>query len=400
MATNGLRLWKGNKKTKDYYFQDKTIKEYINISGTPFMFHKYVGPYKQDAHDSKLFYPENESDINEITIQDVLLGENRDRKYSDDIYEIYGTYTVSNVDFDLSQFGIMLAGDQLVIDFHTNETIDKLGRKPMNGDVLEVVHLRDDSSLDSESNIIKKYYVVQDSMRSAEGFGPTWHSHTWRIKCNPITDSQEYRDIFHKQNNSDDFDEIDWLTNFDAYTETDAGVKDNSKDENYDKAEDQSVYGIENRQKELRNKISKEEVEKRSFYVKHLYIRKDDTQARSGLLEWMLNNDDEPENYVGDYIESGTQFPENPEEGEYFIRNDYCPERLFKRGESSWKMVKDIWRRDWVPAHRILESFVNNDNITSIGNHEDQNFNERQGLSQVVKPKEKTTKGEEKDGQL
>lgn len=397
MSTKGLRLWKGNRKTKDYSFQDRIVKEFINRSGTTFMVHKYIGPYKQDVHDSNLFFPENEEEINELTIQDILLGENRDRKYSDDLIEMNGSYIVNNVDFDLSQFGIMLAGDTLVIEFHTNESIEKIGRKFMNGDVLEAVHLRDDTSLDSESNMIKKYYVVQDSTRSAEGFGPTWYSHTWRVKCNPITDSQEYRDVFHKQNSNDDFDEIDWLTDFDSYGESDAGVKDNSKSDDYDHKQDQSILGSELRQKDQREKISKEQVEKRSFYVKHLYVRKDDTYSKSGLIDWMLNNDDEPENYIGDYIESGTSFPEEPEIDQYFIRTDYCPERMFKRTESSWKMVKDIWRQEWTPAHRILNSFINNDNITSIGTHEDQNFNEKQGLSQVVKPKEKTTKGIKKD---
>jgi len=47
-------------------------------------------------------------DINELTIQDVLFGETRDRKYAEDVIELRGTYNISDSDFDMSQFGYML----------------------------------------------------------------------------------------------------------------------------------------------------------------------------------------------------------------------------------------------------------------------------------------------------
>ena len=42
---------------------------------------------------------------------------------------------------------------------------------------------------------INRFYVVQEGSRPAEGFDPKWWPHLWRVKCGPITDSQEYRDI-------------------------------------------------------------------------------------------------------------------------------------------------------------------------------------------------------------
>jgi hypothetical protein len=125
--------------------------------------HKYVGPYKQDPKDSSLFLPQNEDELNEMTIQDVLFGENRDRKYSEDLYEVKGIYVLTDNDFDMTQFGYMLGGDSIVLEWHINDLIEKIGRKLMTGDVIELVHLREDDSLDSEAGIIKKYYVVQDA---------------------------------------------------------------------------------------------------------------------------------------------------------------------------------------------------------------------------------------------
>jgi hypothetical protein len=386
---NGLNLWKGNKKTKDYQFQDRIAKEFVNRSGTVFMVHKYIGPYKQDPKDSSLFLPQNEEEINEMTIQDVLLGENRDRKYSEDLFELKGVYTVSDTDFDLSMFGAMLSGDSIVVEFHTNDSIEKIGRKLMTGDVIEVVHLRDDTTLDSEAGIVKKYYVVQDSNRSAGGYGPTWFSHIWKTRCTPIVDTQEYRDILHNQKRDFDNNDIDWLTDFAMTGESDSGVKDLSRTGDETEINNHSVGPFIERETTVIREHQRKEVEKRSSYVKHLYIKSDDEQTKTGLIQWMLNGDGTPENYAGDILFSGTVFPENPSEGDFFVRTDYVPERLFKRVGPVWRKVSEVWRRDWVPAHRILESFLDNDNITTVGIHEDQTFNEKQALSEVVLPKSK-----------
>jgi hypothetical protein len=280
----------------------------------------------------------------------------------------------------------MLSGDTIVLEFHTNDIIEKVGRKLMTGDVLEVVHLRDDTSLDSEAGEIKKFYVVQDSNRSSSGYGPTWFTHIWRTRCTPIVDTQEYRSILHNQNVSLENEDLDWLTNFEMTGESDAGVRDVSK-EMGDNVH--SVLDKELRQIEVIKAYQRSEVEKRSFYTNHLWIKSKYLQDKTGLISWMLNGDDIPHDFVGDVILCGDEFPENSEDGDYFIRNDYVPERLFKKVGSTWKKVNDIWRRDWVPAHRLLESFINNDEVTVLGNHEDQVFDERQPLSEVVLPKSK-----------
>ena len=82
-------------KGNDYKFFDRTIKEMFTVGGTDLHFHKYLGPY--DQGDTTKDGPASPSEpqysgdsLNERTIQDLLFLENRDRKYSPDVYVIRG----------------------------------------------------------------------------------------------------------------------------------------------------------------------------------------------------------------------------------------------------------------------------------------------------------------------
>ena len=43
------------------------------------------------------------------------------------------TYTVSDQDFDLSQFGMFLGTDQSIFQVHINDMVERIGRKLMTG---------------------------------------------------------------------------------------------------------------------------------------------------------------------------------------------------------------------------------------------------------------------------
>ena len=197
-------------KSDDFTFIDSNIREQFDIGGTAVHVHKYLGP-KQVVNSNDPSEPNYgsglETDptlnveinpeglINETKIQDLLFMENRDRKYDPDIFDLRGVYNVSDNDFDLTQFGLFLTNDTLFITFHINDMIQRLGRKLMPGDVLELPHLRDDLLLTNDREAINKFYVVQDSNRGSEGFSQTWYPHIWRVKVAPLTDTQEYADI-------------------------------------------------------------------------------------------------------------------------------------------------------------------------------------------------------------
>jgi len=190
-----LSLWRENKGS-DYKFLDRRISEMFTVGGTGIHLHKYLGTEGGDGTDATKPAYASQSELN---IQDLLFVENRDRKYDPDIYNLRGIYQKQDQDFDLSQFGIFLAQGTQFMTFHLNDMVETVGRKIISGDVLELLHLKDYHALDqSVPFAIRRYYVVTDANWASEGFSPTWYPHLWRVKLQPLVDSQEYKDILDK----------------------------------------------------------------------------------------------------------------------------------------------------------------------------------------------------------
>ena len=197
-----LSLWKPEKEN-DYTFFDKTIKEMFTVGATDGYIHKYLGTNNPVSTDATL--PTYDS-TNPTNIQDLLFLENRDRKYDNNIYRLRMHYSVQNLDFDLSQFGLFLTSDVIFITVHYNQMIDIIGRKLMVGDVFELPHLIDYHPLNDTIPIgLRRYYQITDSNYASEGFSPTWFPHMWRIKCEPLVNSQEFNDILKDPINKDNY---------------------------------------------------------------------------------------------------------------------------------------------------------------------------------------------------
>ena len=144
--------------------------------------------------------------LDPTNIQDLLFLENRDRVYDPNIYRLRGAYNVQNLDFDLSQFGLFLNNDIIFITMHYNDMIDIIGRKLMVGDVLELPHLIDYNPLDdSITTALKRFYQITDASYASEGYSQTWYPHLWRIKCEPLVDSQEFSQILNEPINKDNY---------------------------------------------------------------------------------------------------------------------------------------------------------------------------------------------------
>lgn len=327
-----LSLWR-NYKSKDYYFVDRIVKEQFEVGGTGVFVHKYSGPVTStgDADPDVL---------GELHIQDVVLMENRDRNYEPDVYELRGHYTLGDHDFDLSQFGLFLQTDTVYITFHMNDMALRLGRRLMSGDVLELQHLRDDLGLDQNKSASRKFYVVQDASKSAEGYSATWYPHIWRVKCTPLDDSQEFKQIM-SQVNDDDSTVRDSQSTF----AQDLGITD-------------SIVAI-----------ATAAVPGAEAVVGHL-------------------SNYQPNTFTFDYgatIEQGDTFPGAPVQNDKFIRTDFKPNRLFEFRDRRWHRLYDNVSGDtWIDRTANGATFLNNSNTTIVGGVE---FAERQALSKVIKPK-------------
>lgn len=343
-----IQLWNNGAKNADYRFADRTAAEFVNMSGTGVYVHLYEGTYGQDGAPDK---PVTE-------LQDVILQENRDRKYSTEVYEMRGCYNVQDSDFDLRQFGLFLTGDTIFIEFHYNDMLKLLGRKLIAGDVLELPHLRDDALL-NEGKAINKFYVVEDSSRASDGFGATWHFHLWRVKVTPMVNSQEYGDILDKSNR-DPFglDTGGTLGDILGVLSNDLAINEAIIDE------------------------AKQHMFARNFDTRQFYMVQGDPNKKEN--PWIYAGDGIPPNGA-ELVGSGATYPEGAAEGEFYLRTDYMPHTLFKKVGSMWKIQELDYRRGrWSAAHRLLEDFMNNTDTTTL--KDGRTFDTKQALSKLIKP--------------
>jgi hypothetical protein len=112
----------------------------FQVGGTDLYLHKYLGPKAgvTQSADQPAYATQKPTNI-----QDLLFLENRDRNYDTEIYRLRGHYSVSNIDFNLSQFGLFIDNDTIYMTVHINDIINTIGRKPISGDVFELPHLKD-----------------------------------------------------------------------------------------------------------------------------------------------------------------------------------------------------------------------------------------------------------------
>lgn len=319
-----LSIWNGGRKGNDFNFLDRTISEYFKIGGTALYVHRYLGT--RDENGDPVGGPK--------TVQDMLFLENRDRIYDDNVVELRGIYNLGDADFDLRSIGIFLSNDDIYVEVHLNDSISELGRKIMSGDVIEFPHLRDWFS-DETKQAANKFYVVSDVNRASDGYSQTWFPHIFRIKCSPMPASQEYLSITRKK--APDF----------------FGLESNQTI--------MEILGREEKDLEVNRAVvaeAKSHMTKRNFETKHFYYVPGSEESTGH--PWVYASDGVPPNGAV-LLGSGTEYPENPREGDYYLRTDYEPAMLFRRTKSSWRRQEMDLRDEWTMANRVTKSFINND---------------------------------------
>jgi hypothetical protein len=427
-----LSLYRPN-RTRDYQFLDRTISEMYTVGGLDIFVHKYLGPEPggEDSAESgnadvtQPIYDE----LNPLNIQDLLLLENRDRVYAQDIYVMRGVYQTQDVDFDLSQFGLFLNSDTLFITFHYNDMINTFGRKLMSGDVLEIPNLKDYHPLDQGIPVpLPKYYVIQDAAFASEGFSQTWQPHLWRIKATPMTNGQEVKDILKKpvvsENiwDSDNFYPAGSIVNSgDVYYQAqknvpaDTAITDTEFWAPYTPPTESDVFSTRNRDQEINDAILAQadvEVPLSGYDVEKFYVlptlggqpanpdglTADGTTSVDGSQGGMAVTPNGPgytRGYLtgdtainGQPVTTGVAFPLNPTTGQYVLRLDYKPNRMFRYDGRRWVRIEDGVRTNLNngPENRTLRSgFVNNSDTVNTSDRGA--IPSRQSLSDMLKPK-------------
>jgi len=434
-----LSLYRPNRQN-DYKFIDRTVMEMYQVGGVDMFVHKYLGPQPHGDDSSSVSGGTQDatqpaySTESPLFIEDLFLLENRDRKYDDDVYQMRGVYNSQDIDFDLSQFGLFLNNDTLFITFHYNFMIDTLGRKLMNGDVLELPNLKDFHPLDSGiAKAIPKYYVIQDAAFASEGFSQTWLPHLWRVKATPLVGAQEYHDILKKPFEQDNiWDNGNYYPSgsivlynnsyYKSITDVDPGVEitDTTKWQEFAPKSELETFGTVVKDREINDAIltqAEYEVPLSGYDTVKFYIvptNEDGTPAdpnsytvdNTGITVDSTNVDvdGQPQTprangytlgyLTGDGIAPnglpvtpGISFPPGAQEGDFALRLDYFPNRLFRFNGARWVKYEDDVRTNLIPGSQnqtLRSGFVNNTNETATEDRGD--IPQRQALSKLLKP--------------
>ena len=326
-------------------------------------------------------------------IQDLLFLENRDRKYDTSVYTLRGIYTVSDNDFNLSQFGIFMSADTLYMTFHLTDTVKYLSRKIMSGDVVELQHKKDFYPIDNDiPNILKRYYVVEEVTFGAEGFSQTWWPHLSRVKLNPLVDSQEYKDILdqisNQQVNGNSTPFSNYLSTLDKLLEiNDAVIEQAEIDVPKSGTNVDELYVLPLNPDGSPGDPTGVQVNTRNLRVNSTrnFAAVAPTTPDTNIPAY-LGGDGTPPN--GWPVSAGTTFPTNPQIGNYFLRTDYVPNRLFRYDGSRWAKIEDSVRTDLTPGpnNRTQRSLFVNNTDTYVDDS-GQTLPSRQSLSKALTPK-------------
>jgi len=415
-----LSLYRPN-KTNDYKYIDNIIREQFNVGCSDVYIHEYVG--HNDASGNEVPVNPNPDEIEvQVPIEDLLFLENRNRNYSENVLVMRGHFNVVDLEFDLSQFGLFVQGDTLYMQFHYNTMIEQIGRKFMNGDVIEIPILMDEHPLNQLIPMpLPKFYVVQDGSFAAEGFSQTWLPHVWRCKLVPMRGGQEYEDILNncmdkgEENIDGDNGECnnsctlgEWMCqhNDNMYI-NDANMKEAINEVPLSGYENDMYYLMPPDDNES---YTKEGSGYESFITTFDYsdVNIDNTTfdtENTTWIEYELNsviaNQEKENGFLVGYLTGnalppngapfsvGVTFPSNPEKGDYFLRKDYKPERLFQFNGTLWATIEsavrtDMYLGDTVKTQR--SGFVNN--TDTVQTTDRGKIPSSQTLDELLRPKE------------
>jgi hypothetical protein len=308
-----------------------------------------------------------------------------------------------------------------------------VGRKPLAGDVLELPHLKDEYALNEFDTALPRYFVIEDVGRAAEGFSVTWWPHLYRLKLKKIADSQQYADILNRPSDEDanftgEYDPnrtynpgeiVKYQGILYTVTATTTGnVPPNTSYYSvYNGNTIQDILSTYNKSLEINDAIvnqAEAETPLSGYATEQFYtLAVDETTGRpalktvdetepdasmtgldvsriherpkrSGYTGYLLG-DGIPENGVD--FGHGIAFPANAVDGDYFLRTDFMPNRLFKFNGTTWVKREDAVRHTLTNTdtrNTQKTGFINNTNTTTVAGDE---IAERQSLSKALKPR-------------
>ncbi len=321
-------------KPKGSRFMSDLIRDHIEMSGVYINIYRYKGTFAQDSDELNVRVNDKEShpssrelsnrgqepvDLSTfLGIQDPILNENRDREYDfDEIPVLKGAYSVSQNELEYARFGMALQNDVLTIEFHTETMERECGRRLIPGDVIECPHLRE---VGIDGRVANKWYEVDSIVKSPMGYDPYYMHHVHAVVVKPLRHQQEFLDIFERR---------------DEYGKT--------------LAEQASMHDQQMAQTEAIQQKAGE----------HAYTTWHDTTMmwfcpdHPSQKPYRWTDDAKPPN--GEPVAQGTYFPATPVEGDWFVRTDFAPNKLYRFQDGKWRLREVDIKREWQPYNWVVK---------------------------------------------
>jgi hypothetical protein len=209
-------------------------------------------------------------------------------------------------------------------------------------------------------------------------------------------DSQEYTDILNvlqedKDGNTTDNTLRDLLSTYNKELEITSKIVEEAEKEVPESGYDTSQYYIV-----PTDPVTGRPLESKGVNADDTQQNADSTDASADARRITPTNTNAYSGYLvgdglapnGEPISMGTSFPGNAQEGDFVLRLDFLPNRLFRYSGSRWIKVEDDVRSKLTPGtgSTQMDGFINNtgtftadDNTTATS---------RQSLSDALKPRE------------
>ena len=371
MGANNYHLYQ-KQRSANYNYIDRVVKSYLEQGGGLFHIYPMVSVIGTDGVEHKI-------GEKGFTIGDPVFNETPKRKYSRETFDLWGVTQMKVPQFSFSFSGLsLLDGDEKEISFHYNSMVAQLGRKIMIGDVIEWTWLRDLDVLGVETGQ-NRFYQVTSSERDEDGWAANYKYHLWKVKVKPITNSPEFQDLFNYGDENDFYEDVN--------SPNGGGGLDpnNTTNENELKIMDEILEEAE----ELGPSF-------RLHDEHHVYLDENDqVYVEDRFIPEGI--DGIPNQLNATDVQFGDYFPENPKDGDYFLRIDYNPPRLFKRfvsessGEGRWQLMSYDNREKWTGCPAILRAHINND--MTLTNAQGETLKQQQNIKDLVKARVKKEHG-------
>lgn len=230
----------------------------------------------------------------------------------------------------------------------------------MSGDVIEFLNQRDDALL-GDLPAINAFFVVTDVSRARDGWSITWYPHILLVQLEKMTNSQEFQNVT---------------------TEDPNGIISGGSFGG-DGATSASNADAINSMSDLINEEAAARVKFRFLQTDQFWLLPNELTGMNS--SWVFDGDANPPPGAI-YLGSGSSFPENPVDGDYFliIREDVLYPVLYQYENGNWEYRKTDYRLKWKAANRILDSFLTNDGTFCADGLKQPS---KQGISQVIKPR-------------